>query len=464
MDETQETPVISAATDISSMKVAGLKAELANLGLPVSGRKEELAARLSEATLSEPPDFSQDNDKDNVDKVISNSEDESQLFVNSDESQLFVNSDVDTIRQDLDNFKALITNELINLQDFTRSLFQRVESSSKTSQAPDCVSDVLLERLRSVEKESQEKSKIIEQLLSCITTTNTNKDSNASPTQLQSNDSQWTTIKGSHAKKMDNRTSTDIPLKKRFQSLRYPNNNRNEDCTRDCEHTGSNIVQESSNVSGVEENCNSQKSQVRRPSIVITEKHVNNFVPTRPGKETYSDSVKMGWKVLILSDSMLQRIRRSKFSQLVSRGRAHFECFPGKKPLFMNHCLTPLLVEESYETVAIQSGTNQLVRRDGVVVDSETIAKEIIDIGDTSRDLGVNKVIISGIIPRKAGNEVEKRRIEVNDILKNLCTVRGYTYVSNDNISLEDIDYDRVHMKERGSCKAANNLLHAINL
>ena len=184
----------------------------------------------------------------------------------------------------------------------------------------------------------------------------------------------------------------------------------------------------------------------------------------RPGNNTYSGSVKMGRNILILSDSMLQRIRRNEFSRCVNSGRANFECFPGKKPLFMNHCLTPLLVEENYETVAINSGTNQLVRRDGVIVDSKTIAEEIVDIGETCKSMGVKKVIVSGIIRRNAGNEVEKRRTEVNDIVKDLCNKKGYIYISNENINLDDIDYDKVHLKETGSCKVANNLLDVLNL
>ena len=64
----------------------------------------------------------------------------------------------------------------------------------------------------------------------------------------------------------------------------------------------------------------------------------------------------------------------------------------------------------------------------------------------------------------RAGNEVEKRRVEVNEMVKTLCNEKGFIYVSNDNINLDDIDYDKVHLKETGSCKVANNLLHAINL
>ena len=111
----------------------------------------------------------------------------------------------------------------------------------------------------------------------------------------------------------------------------------------------------------------------------------------------------------------------------------------------------------------IHSGTNQLKRYDGKLIPSAQIADEVIDIGRTSRELGVKDIIISGIITRNAGMEVERRRREVNDLLVFLCNKQSFTYVGNDNICLDDICEDRVHLEPSGAKLVALNLLKVCN-
>ena len=55
----------------------------------------------------------------------------------------------------------------------------------------------------------------------------------------------------------------------------------------------------------------------RRPVVCCTESYLKNFQPIRPGRSTYARAAQNGQKVLVLSDSMCQRIRKREFNQYV---------------------------------------------------------------------------------------------------------------------------------------------------
>ena len=94
----------------------------------------------------------------------------------------------------------------------------------------------------------------------------------------------------------------------------------------------------------------------------------------------------------------------------------------------------------------------------------EDLANEVVKIGINARELGAVKVIISGIVVRRNGMNVERRRRNMNRIIEQLCEKEDFVFVNNDNIQIEDIDEkDRVHLLEMGSVKLANNILRAIN-
>ena len=53
----------------------------------------------------------------------------------------------------------------------------------------------------------------------------------------------------------------------------------------------------------------SEDRQNKRPDSTITEKHLLNYVPIVPGKNTYAKAVN-GREVLVIGSSMLQRINK----------------------------------------------------------------------------------------------------------------------------------------------------------
>ena len=57
---------------------------------------------------------------------------------------------------------------------------------------------------------------------------------------------------------------------------------------------------------------------------------------------------------------------------------------------------------------------------------------------------------------------MERRRTELNRLLKEMCYDLGFIFIDNDNIMLEHL-YDGVHLNHDGSDILAINFLHALN-
>ena len=208
------------------------------------------------------------------------------------------------------------------------------------------------------------------------------------------------------------------------------------------------------------DNNNKTIKRNRRPQICCTESHLNNFIPVRPGKATYAAATKRGRKIMVISDSMMQRIRKKEFYQNINHGFCSIKCFPGATPKHMSHYSLPHLIEEAPNSLIVHSGTNSIHNKDKT---PENIADEVIQMGTTARSFGVENVLISGLVQRNNGMVTENKRKEVNRFISDKCSMHGFIYIDNNNISLEDIDSDRVHLHESGSVKLANNILNALN-
>ena len=198
----------------------------------------------------------------------------------------------------------------------------------------------------------------------------------------------------------------------------------------------------------------------RRPVVCCTESYLKNFQPIRPGKSTYARAAQNGKKVLVLSDSMCQRIRKREFNQYVQNGFAKIKCYPGDTPNHIHNNVIPHLIEECPHTLVIHAGTNSL---HDTTRSAEQIADEILSIGASARELGVETVIVTGLIIRKNGRDIDVKRREVNTHLRSKSANNHFQFITNNNISMNDICWDRVHLEESGCVKLANNILCALN-
>ena len=123
------------------------------------------------------------------------------------------------------------------------------------------------------------------------------------------------------------------------------------------------------------------------------------------------------------------------------------------------------LLEDRKDVVIIHVGSNSMLLNRS----EQEIADGIIKIALTCIDYGVKNVIISGIITRWNGIQIERKRREINSILERWCNIStNYLFMCNDNILLNDIEnkaWDRVHLtwEGDGGLKLANNVVEVLN-
>ena len=91
------------------------------------------------------------------------------------------------------------------------------------------------------------------------------------------------------------------------------------------------------------------------------------------------------------------------------------------------------------------------------------IANDIIEVGVICKRYNVSNIFISSILPRQLAY-LQGRRKELNDILRNLCTLHNFTFIDNDNIILrKHILNDGVHLNHNGSTLLARNFWDNLN-
>ena len=199
----------------------------------------------------------------------------------------------------------------------------------------------------------------------------------------------------------------------------------------------------------------------RRPNICCNENHLNNFIPIRPGRASFANATKRGRRAFILSDSMMQRIRKREFCKHLKNTWGQIKTFPGANSRYLHHHMLPFILEECPDTLVVHGGTNDLQNRDKT---AEQIADDLINIGHTAKSLGVADVIFSSLVIRKDGVAINHKRNAVNEILKDKVSFNNFIFIDNNDINLEDInDKDKVHLYESGSIKLANNILKVLN-
>ena len=205
-------------------------------------------------------------------------------------------------------------------------------------------------------------------------------------------------------------------------------------------------------------------SHIKRPHVVTQEYPENNHVikPIRPGDNTYSEALKDGKVTVIFSTSITKGIKVREFNNHYKLGIARFRRFHGAKARQMKHYVIPTLIEEKPKIVMLQCGGNDLATSKHNPTPVENIAKKIIETAQICENFGAENIFICGVITRIQGY-MDRRRIKLNEILRDICYDSGYNFVNNDNITHENLSQDGVHLNVDGSVILANNLLHSLN-
>ena len=80
---------------------------------------------------------------------------------------------------------------------------------------------------------------------------------------------------------------------------------------------------------------------------------------------------------------------------------------------------------------------------------TEKLTGDIINIGKSCIDLGVKKVVISSILPKKG--------IALTRLIR--CMLNGFGFISNDNISRTQLWKDGIHLEDLGTKILAGNFV-----
>ena len=167
--------------------------------------------------------------------------------------------------------------------------------------------------------------------------------------------------------------------------------------------------------------------------------------------------------MVVFGDSIPSRIRHKEFNDNLHQGHCQLRKFPGATVRDMKHYIEPTLERNTPDTVIIHCGTNDLQQRTGDELSEDDIAQIIIQIGERCKNAGVNCVMISSITSRRPLKCQKKRNI-VTDKLRELCEQRGFVFIDNAEIRVDQhLWKDGLHLNEHGTAKLANNFIKAIN-
>ena len=168
-------------------------------------------------------------------------------------------------------------------------------------------------------------------------------------------------------------------------------------------------------------------------------------------------------RAIIFSDSMAKRILPWKFNRVTPTYHTTFRSFPGANTKSLNYYLDHELTAQTYDTVIIHCGTNDISpRRNTHTLTDEEIAHALIEMGLKAKRFGPKTILISGIIPRKDPT-IDTRRINVNSILQRLCIENNFCYVDNCNVTNLHLWKDGIHLLDSGIELFSDNLINFLN-
>ena len=169
----------------------------------------------------------------------------------------------------------------------------------------------------------------------------------------------------------------------------------------------------------------------------------------------YADVSSKGKKILIISDSMCSRIKMKEFNSYIKNGYAYRKTFPSATVNELAHYCIHTLLEDKPDKVIIHIGTNNVTKQN-----PSDISQEITNMASICHSYGVNDVFISSILFRPNFNEIV---CETNNFLRTKQLLHDFTFIDNDNILIEHIWKDKIHLNNKGTVMLANNLINSIN-
>ena len=205
------------------------------------------------------------------------------------------------------------------------------------------------------------------------------------------------------------------------------------------------------------------QGEVDDPDDDTREKGFSRQKYGRKAKQTVDseEDVTDGKKLIIFSTSITKDIDVRRFQKSYTSGTVRIQKFHGGRTLHFQDYLPTHLYHEKPDTVILQCGGNDLPTPRHKNVPLTKIADQIIDAGLVCKEFGVQDILIGGVTTRNT-NFLKKRCSDLNEILVNLCSSHGFTFIDNSSITPEEHMYDGQHLNSKGTSLLSNNYLEAL--
>ena len=115
-----------------------------------------------------------------------------------------------------------------------------------------------------------------------------------------------------------------------------------------------------------------------------------------------------------------------------------------------------MLVDEKSNITIIHIGSNDFTKSNYHNINSDELAKEILNIGLKSKYYDVGQIAISSVLARN-NNDLNKVMKQVNFSLRSLCKAYGFAFICNKNVDRNRLWRDGIHLTNEGTSLLCKN-------
>ena len=177
-------------------------------------------------------------------------------------------------------------------------------------------------------------------------------------------------------------------------------------------------------------------------------KNQQNITNNRKSKTTRK-------RTLIIGDSIVKDIEGWRVQKRM-KSNVSVTSITGAKIAGMKCHVKGCIKDIAPDTIFIHHGTNELSSERP----SEDIATDIANHAESLKSK-INRVFVSGLVIRT--DQFNKKREEVNEILKKKCYEKELNYIDNDNITSKMLTSKGIHLNENGTVRLVNNFCSHAN-
>ena len=158
-------------------------------------------------------------------------------------------------------------------------------------------------------------------------------------------------------------------------------------------------------------------------------------------------------------DSHIGILNKRKFNEKIS-GKVYFNVFQGANIKRLHHFIQPTFHENKPDTVLTHIGSNDIIPSKQHYLNVKYVVERIIDIGLYCKECSVKDVIISSVLVKR-NFHLTRIVLQINDFFIE-CT-NNFHYLTNDNISRQNLWKDGIHLNSVGNNILAENFISYLN-